>query len=83
MLEIERRSKRVTRESEYYVPSEIGMKELIILVICFVLYVTAVEMWEDRMHDSRQGELVQQETSFTYVPPEPPLSDDGGSIMAE
>ncbi len=56
---------------------QITMKSLIILALCFVLYVVAVEVFEERIDVARQGQLVQQEQSFIYEPPEPPESEDG------
>jgi len=57
------------------------MKEILILMICLVLYVTAVEIFEGRADIARQGQLVEQETSFTYTPPSPPTTDDGNSVV--
>jgi hypothetical protein len=59
---------------------EITMRELVILVLCFVLYVVAVEVFEAKVENSRQGQLVQQEQSFVYSPPAPPVGDDGATI---
>lgn len=59
------------------------MRELIILVICFVLYVVAVEVFEQRVDIARQGQLVQQEQSFRYEPPSPPVTEDGTTIQIE
>jgi hypothetical protein len=62
---------------------EITMKELIILVLCLVLYVVAVEVYEARESVARQGLLAPQEQSFNYQPPaSPPVSDDGSSTIA-
>jgi hypothetical protein len=60
---------------------EIGMRELIILVLCLVIYVTAVEVYEARVDVARQGQLVEQEQSFNYTPPSPPASDEGSTIV--
>jgi hypothetical protein len=58
------------------------MKELIILVLCFVLYVVAVEMFEAKESVSRQGLLVQQEQSFSAPSSSSPLvSSDGASAI--
>jgi len=62
---------------------QITMKELIILALCFVLYVVAVEVFEERVDVARQGQLVEQEQSFTYTPPEPPITSDGATIVVE
>jgi hypothetical protein len=62
---------------------ELTMRELIVLVLCFVLYVVAVEIYEARVDISRQGRLVQQEQSFNYVPPSPPVTDDGTTIAVD
>ncbi|HDS29894.1 MAG TPA: hypothetical protein ENN67_02495 [Firmicutes bacterium] len=62
---------------------EITMRELIILVLCFVLYVVAVEVFEAKIETSRRGQLVKQEHSFVYVPPAPPVNDDGTTISIE
>ena len=59
------------------------MKEIVILMICLVLYVTAVEIFEGRADVARQGQLVEQETSFTYTPPSPPTTDDGNSVVVD
>ena len=59
------------------------MKELIVLVICFVLYVTAVEMYENRLTADRNSQLVKQEQSFTYVEPEAPMSGDGSTVTMD
>ena len=61
----------------------IGLKELIILTLCFLLYIVAVEVFEDRVVIARQGQLVEQETSFTYQPPEPPKTSDGQTVTIE
>jgi len=60
---------------------EIGMRELIILVLCLVIYVTAVEVYEARVDIARQGQLVEQEQSFNYTPPTPPSSEDGATLV--
>jgi hypothetical protein len=60
---------------------EITMRELIILVLCFVLYVVAVEVYEARVTPPNHGQLVQQEQSFKYTPPSPPLTDDGATVV--
>ena len=60
---------------------EITMKELIILVLCFVLYVVAVEVYEARESVSRQGLLAPQEQSFNYQPLSPPSTDDGSGAV--
>ncbi len=52
------------------------MKELIILVLCFVLYVVAVEAYEARVDVARQGYLAPQQQSFNYVPPTLPVTED-------
>ena len=57
------------------------MRELIILVLCLVLYVTAVEVYEARMDVARQGQLAQQEQSFNYTPPPPPTAQDGSALV--
>ena len=57
---------------------EITMKELIILVLCFVIYVVAVEVYEGRITVASQGELVQQEQGFHYTP-----EDDAENIEFE
>jgi hypothetical protein len=62
---------------------QITMREILILVICFVLYVVAVEVFEQRVDISRQGQLVQQEQSFRYEPPSPPVTQDGTGIVVE
>lgn len=59
------------------------MKELIVLVLCFVLYVVAVEVYEARVETARQGQLVQQEQSFVYQPPSPPTNEDGTTIAID
>jgi len=61
----------------------IGMKEIIILMLCLVLYVTAIEIFEGRADIARQGQLVEQETSFTYIPPAPPITDDGNTVVVD
>jgi hypothetical protein len=61
---------------------EITMRELIILVLCFVIYVVAVEVYEARVDVSRQGYLAPQEQSFNYVPPSAPVSDDGTTVIS-
>ncbi|MFH1676403.1 MAG: hypothetical protein ABIC40_05190 [bacterium] len=53
------------------------MKELVILVLCFVLYVVAIEVYEAKTETSKQGRIVPQEQSFNYTPPSPPTSSDG------
>lgn len=63
--------------------AEITMRELIILALCFLLYVVAVEVYEARVEVSRQGELARQEHSFVYVPASPPVSRDGQTIVLE
>ncbi len=62
---------------------KIGMRELIVLVLCFVLYVMAVELYEARVDIARQGQLVKQEQSFNYTPPSPPTTDDGGTMVID
>jgi hypothetical protein len=62
---------------------EITMRELIILVLCFVLYVVAVEVYEVKIDGDRQGQLARQEQSFVYVPPEVPVSRDGTKVVAQ
>ena len=57
------------------------MKELIILVLCFVLYVVAVEMFEAKESVSRQGLLVQQEQSFSAPSSSPLVSGDGSAAI--
>lgn len=58
------------------------MKELIILVLCLVLYVVAVEVYEAKVTVARQGLLVEQEQSFNYQPPAaPPVSEDGSATI--
>lgn len=62
---------------------EIGMRELIILVLCLIIYVTAVEVYEARVDVSRQGQLVEQEQSFKYTPPDAPSSEDGTTVVID
>jgi len=59
---------------------EITMKELVILVLCFVLYVVAIEVYEAKIETTTQGQIVPQEQSFNYTPPTPPTSSDGTPI---
>jgi len=61
----------------------IGLKEILILAVCFILYVTAVQVFEGRMEIARQGQLVEQETSFTYEPPTAPVSEDGHTVVID
>ncbi len=62
---------------------EITMRELIVLVLCFVLYVVAVEVYEARTETARQGQYAHQEQGFVYVPPTAPISEDGVSIVSQ
>lgn len=56
---------------------EITMRELIVLVICFILYVVAVEVYEAKIEVSRQGMMSRQEQNFRYEPPKELVSEDG------
>ncbi len=62
---------------------QITMREIIILVLCFIFYIVAVEIYEERVVIARQGQLVQQEQSFNYEPPIPPSTDDGTTIIID
>ena len=59
------------------------MKGLIILALCFLLYVMAVELYEARTAVMHQGEMARQEQSFNYVPPSPPLSENGSTLLIQ
>ena len=59
---------------------QVTMKELIVLVLCFVLYVVAVEVYEARTDVARQGQMARQEQSFVYEPPSAPVGDNGATI---
>ena len=59
---------------------EITMRELVILVLCFVLYVVAVEVYEAREDVARQGHIQEQEQSFVYLPAEKPTAENGLTI---
>jgi hypothetical protein len=59
----------------------ITMRDLIVLVLCFVLYVVAVEVFEAKIDVSRQGQLVRQEQSFVYEAPTPPTNDEGATVV--
>jgi hypothetical protein len=61
----------------------IKMRELVVLVLCFVLYVVAVEVYEARIEVSRQGQLARQEQSFIYAPPQAPVTEDGATIVTK
>jgi hypothetical protein len=58
------------------------MRELIILIICLALYVTAVEYYQAKVEIGSQGQLTRQEQSFVYVPPQAPVSSDGTKVVA-
>jgi len=58
------------------------MKELIVLVLCFVLYVVAVEVYEARV-DAGHARPVAQQQGFVYVPAPPPTSADGTSVVSQ
>jgi len=59
------------------------MRQILILVLCFVLYVVAVEISENHAAIARQGQLVKQEQSFNYVPPPPPTTEDGATVVTD
>jgi hypothetical protein len=63
--------------------AEITMRELIVIVLCFALYVVSVEVYQSRIDASRQGQLARQAQSFVYVPPPPPVSDDGVTVVTQ
>jgi len=56
------------------------MKELIILVLCFVLYVVAVEVYEAKIVDTPKTQRVQQEQSIRYCPPSTPVSENDENV---
>ena len=64
----------------------IGIKEIIVIALCLIIYIVAIEFYEHRVYIARQGQLVEQETSFTYeppTPPTPPVTDDGQTILID
>lgn len=55
---------------------QITMRELIILVLCFVLYVVAVEVYEARTELSHQGQIIPLEQTYNYLPDSSTLPED-------
>ena len=63
--------------------AEITWRELIVLVLCFVMYVVSVEVYQAKIDASRQGQLARQAQSFVYIPPQPPASGDGVTVATQ
>ena len=57
------------------------MRVIIVLVLCFALYVAAVEFYQAKVETGSQGQIARQEQSFVYVPPAQPVSSDGAKVV--